>query len=223
MLRRHFLNSIDFNPGRIPNGTRGANVRSSQNLSRHRQQALSTWQVAVIAILAVVIAVGAYFLFKGEGSDSSLFRQPATSIAPPTEGGVPGEAARRLIRDARAGGGVPDVSRLFPIAIGFQRDGRVTDAHLLLFYLARAGHAESARLLAEMYDPLYYSSAASIMDEPDPEQAWKWYSQAARGGDAIATERLVALRDWTEDAAAQGNEQAEKLLFQWNSESGVAK
>jgi len=222
MLRRNFLNSIDFNQGRIPNGTRGANVRSNQNLSRHRQQTLSTWQIAIIAILAVVIGVGAYFFFMGEGSDFPLFRQPATSIAPP-EGGVPGEAARRLIHETRAEGGAPDVSRLFPIAIGFQREGRVTDAHLLLFYLARAGHGESARLLAEMYDPLHYSSAASIMDEPDPEQAWKWYSQAARGGDVIATERLAVLRDWVEEAAAQGNEQAEKLLFQWNSESGVAK
>jgi len=223
MLRRNFLNSIDFNPGPIPNGTRGTNVRPSQNLSRHRQQTLNAWQIAVIAILAVVIAVGAYYLFMGEGSDFPLFRQPATTIATPPEGTVPGEAARKLIREARAGGRTPDIERLFPIANGFQREGRVTDAHLMFFYLARSGHGESARLLAEMYDPLYYSSASSMMDEPDPEQAWKWYSQATRAGDTVAPERLAALRTWAEDAASRGNEDAEKLLFQWNTESGVEK
>lgn len=223
MLKRNFLNSIDFNPGPIPNGTRGANVRPSQNLSRHRQQSLSTWQIALIAVFAVVIAVGAYFLFLGDGSDIPLFRHQTGTVTPPPASTVPGASARELIRESRAGGGTPDVERLFPIANGFQRDGRVTDAHLLYFYLARSGHSESARLLAEMYDPLHYSSTSSMMDNPDPEQAWKWYSQAARAGDTIASERLEELRQWARDASARGNEQAGKLLFQWDSESGVER
>ncbi|HMB73483.1 MAG TPA: deoxyribonuclease, partial [Gammaproteobacteria bacterium] len=88
-------------------------------------------------------------------------------------------------------------------------------AQVLLFFGARRGHPASAYAYAEMNDPNHHSPASSLLDEPDAFQAFRWYSAALDGGYADASERLDALREWAQTAAAAGDSEAERLLLQW--------
>lgn len=166
---------------------------------------LSPWRAAAIILLAVAVAV-------------VLFLVSRPTPSPHTEQGHvdrPGDRARALIDGIRRGGQEPDLESVYRRAERFIADGKLTDAHLLLFYAARRGHILAARELGGMYDPIYFSTATSIMDEPDPAQAYKWYRRAAEGGDEIAQVRLLALKAWVEQAAAQGDEGARLLLMAW--------
>jgi TPR repeat protein len=111
--------------------------------------------------------------------------------------------------------GSVDLDEAFNQARSFSDSGKLTDAHLLYFYAAREGHPASATQLAQMYDPTRYSSATSIMDEPDPGQAYKWYRRAADAGDRTAQQMLTELRRWVEQAAKGGDVEAEQLLLGW--------
>lgn len=161
--------------------------------------------MTLIALLAVAVAV-------------ALFLVSRPMPGPQIEQGRserPGDEARALIEGIRQGGQKPDLEPVYRRAERFIGDGKLTDAHLLLFFAARRGHVLAARELGGMYDPIYFSTATSIMDEPDPAQAYKWYRRAADGGDEIARMRLLALKAWVEQAARQGDEGARLLLMAW--------
>ena len=91
----------------------------------------------------------------------------------------------------------------------------LADAHLLHFFAAREGYAPSALVLGSTYDPKHHSETVSLIEEPDPAQAFKWYMKAAEGGEPVARERLDELREWVERAAREGDPGARRVLMQW--------
>jgi len=142
--------------------------------------------------------------------------EQAQAASPPAQPAFkPGERARAMIEAARSGGTVPDLNALFRQAEQFKAAGALSDAHLLYFFAAREGHIAAARELAAMYDPVNFAPERSLMDEPIPTRAYKWYRAAADGGDAEAERRLEALRAWAERAATDGDAEAARLLMRW--------
>ena len=164
---------------------------------------LSPWHIVTILALIASIAFGLYFLFE------NVPEPPRSAVE------KPGDRARAIIAQIKQTRDAASLEEAFGKAEGFLDSGRLTDAHLLLFYGARQGHPASARLLGGMYDPITHSSTTSIMDEPDAAQAYKWYAQAAQSGDRTADIRLEALKVWVERAANDGNDEAKLLLERW--------
>ena len=127
----------------------------------------------------------------------------------------PGEKARKLISAIKQGEQQPSMQQLYDEAGQLVQAGQVTDAYLLYFYAARQGDGPSAFALAEMNDPAYFKKGNELMEEPDPMQAYKWYSMAAASQVDQATERLSKLRAGVEAAAAAGDPSAQRLLLNW--------
>jgi len=140
---------------------------------------------------------------------------PAGAAPAPAGEASPGEQARALIAELRAGDGEPDYERAYRAARRFDRQGRLADAQLLYFFAARGGHGPAALALASRYDPLHHDPARALLEAPEPFQAYKWYGKAAAAGHGEANERLAALREWAQAAAAGGDTEAERLLLQW--------
>ncbi len=126
-----------------------------------------------------------------------------------------GEIARALIAALRNGQQQLDADSLLNRALELQQQGRVTDAYLLLFFNARNGHGPSAMLLGELHDPAHFTTGSTPIQEPDPLQAFKWYSLARQSGVEQAEERLAVLRSHIEQAAAEGDGNARRLLLNW--------
>jgi TPR repeat protein len=156
-------------------------------------------------ILAVTIAVAAI------AGVMYLVVDPSTDGVVDAESG---DEARRVVADLEEGSSA-DYQQAYERAQAFQREGRLADAQLLYFYAARGGHAQSELALATMNDPNHHSEETSLLSEPDPFQAYKWYSAAVEHGAASASTRLEALHEWAEEAAADGDLEAERLLLQW--------
>lgn len=127
--------------------------------------------------------------------------------------GKPGSTARRLIA-AQRGAGEIDPQAAYEEARRLAAIGLAVDAYLLDFYAARLGHGVAAFRLAEQADPAFWQ-ADGPLKAPAPEQAFKWYSTARDAGHPQAGERLAALRRWTENAARDGNAQAQRLMLLW--------
>jgi TPR repeat protein len=124
------------------------------------------------------------------------------------------EEAREYIADVRDAG-PESYADAYERARAYQEQGQLADAQVLYFYAARGGHPDAEFALAEMNDPNHHGSGTSLLEEPDPYQAFKWYSAALEDGSNEAQARLDALHDWATQAAAQGNSEAERLLMQW--------
>ena len=168
-------------------------------------------RVVIVALVAVVLlAAGAYFLW---------FRGPAEIPAPsaplpPTAKQAKPENARDIIKALRESDEV-DYESAYDQAGELLKNGEVADAQLLYFFAARGGHGPSAFILANLYDPVNFDPSTSLMDEPDPFQAYKWYTSALEDGEEQAAAKLTALKAWAETAAAEGNQEAAQLLLQW--------
>jgi TPR repeat protein len=158
----------------------------------------------MIAALAVALAAIAMLV---------LF-QPSSPEPGAITGADRAEGAREYIAEVEEPG-PESYGDAYQRAREYQEAGRLADAQLLYFYAARGGHPAAEFELAEMNDPNHHESATSLLEEPDPYQAYKWYSAALEHGSGEARERLDALRDWATQAAAQGNPEAERLLLQW--------
>jgi len=150
---------------------------------------------------------------SSDGNLEEVAPRRGESTPPPSK---PGARARAYVKQMRQSESPPDLEQAFARAQSFREAGEIADAHILLFYAAREGHAASARELAGMYDPLAFSAQESMMDEPVPAQAYKWYRRASEAGDELASERLSALRNWAQAAAAAGDPDAQELLTQWH-------
>ena len=129
------------------------------------------------------------------------------------------DSARDLIDELQSGEGEVDYGRAYERAQAFRSEGRAADAQLLYFFAARAGHADSAFELAELYDPTRAQGRdtegdpeAALTTDADAFQAWRWYGAAEEAGHPQAAERLSELRNWAEQAAAAGDAEAERLL-----------
>lgn len=163
---------------------------------------------AVVAVAVVVVALLVYYLYPST-------TVPPGDIAPATTDVERGDSAREAIAGYQDQG-TPNYDDAFSRAEAFRSEGQLADAQLMYFYAARGGHAGSAFQLGSAYDPNHHDPSASLLPEPDPFQAYKWYSQALEGGIEDAAPRLAALREWAEREAQTGNAEAEQLLLQWN-------
>jgi TPR repeat protein len=162
---------------------------------------------AVVAVIVVALLV--YFLYP------STTVPPGDDLTPGVTDVDRGDSAREAIAGLQESGSV-DYDEAFDQAQAFQADGRFADAQLMLFFAARGGHARSAFQLGTAYDPNHHDPASSLLPNPDPFQAYRWYTQALDGGVDGAAARLEALHDWVEREAQAGNAEAEQLLLQWN-------
>jgi len=127
----------------------------------------------------------------------------------------PGDSARAVVAEFRAKKGAANLKQIVKSAEAFKAKGKYTDAYLLYFFAAREGYAPAAQVLARMYDPAHYSKQTSMLDQPDLVQAYKWYRQAARGGQAAAQRELNDFRARMEQLAAGGSAEAKQLALQW--------
>lgn len=164
-------------------------------------------------------AVAGNGFWKGsvKGAEERLNSLPPTAAGKPepAAAGERGDRARVVIARFRDQAESADLGQLFSSAEQFRQGGMLADAHLLYFFAARKGHGPSAMVLGTMYDPNYHSDMASIVEEPDPFQARKWYQLAAKEGDMMAKAQLGSLREQVEVAAAGGDVEAERMLMQW--------
>ena len=157
----------------------------------------------------VLLLVAWWFVSANRTSPGSGETAPATSkLAVP-------ELAREVINEQNQEQS-PDYAAALEQARSLRAEGKLADAQLLYFFAARGGYAPAAFELAELYDPLNFDVTTSLMEQPDPFQAFKWYQQASQSGIAEAAVRIEALHDWAQQAAEEGNLDAEQLLLQWN-------
>jgi TPR repeat protein len=131
------------------------------------------------------------------------------------QAGKPGEEARLLIAEVRKPGQKPDLDALLIRGDEFARQGRLTDAYLLYLFAAREGSARAAFTLGSLSDPNHHSPERSLLDKPDPVQAFKWYRLAADKGHIQAKDRLRKLQQWVEARARAGDRQAQQLMLSW--------
>lgn len=144
----------------------------------------------------------------------SLEEVPIEAVSPIAS--RPGDLARQLIAQQKDDDQPTlTLDQVKGRADELQAQGRYTDAYLLYRYAARGGQGAAAMLLAEDADPAYHDQASSVLDAPDPAQAVKWYRVAERAGVATAGQRLATLRQNLQQAAAQGDRRAQRLLLQW--------
>jgi hypothetical protein len=188
----------------------------------------STW-IAILLVIAVT-AIAVWLVPSDEVEVVDLppppqAPAPAAEQAPPPTAepdtapadipvdGKPGSTARRLIAAQRSAGEI-DPQAAYEEARRLAALGMTVDAYLLDFYAARLGHGVAAFRLAEQADPAFWQ-ADSPLKAPAPEQALKWYRSARDAGHPEADERLAALRRWTENAAGDGDAQAQRLMLLW--------
>jgi len=164
------------------------------------------WLLAGTAILVLLLAY--WYFSAGPGSPGS--GEPA----PPTSRQAVPEVAREVI-SAQQQEQAPDYAAALDQARSLRAEGKLADAQLLYFFAARGGYTPAAFELAELYDPLHFDATTSLMEKPDPFQAFKWYQQAAQAGDSKAAVRLEELHDWAHQAAENGDLDAEQLMLQW--------
>ncbi len=170
--------------------------------------ALTQAQLVLAALTIILVVLGLWYL-------SNRMTGPGQAeTAPPTSREAVPELARDVIAEQQQEQ-APDYAAALEQARQLRAEGKLADAQLLYFFAARGGHAPAAFELAELYDPLHFDPATSLMEQPDPFQAFKWYQQAQQSGESRATMRLEELHDWAHQAAEEGNLDAEQLLLQW--------
>ena len=147
-----------------------------------------------------------------ESAEDLLLPPPPGGIATVTNGG---DRARAFIYDLRAGGAAPDVDVVFAEAERLQGEGNREDAYLLYRFAARHGQVQAALILGTQADPAFHATASGYLPEPEPAQAYKWYSIATTAGNEEAAVRLQDLHKRVQQNAANGDEQARRLLLQW--------
>lgn len=164
------------------------------------------WLAAGVVIVLLLLAY--WYFSSGAGSRGTAEAPPPTS-----KQAVP-EVAREVISEQQQAQ-APDYAAALEQARSLRAEGKLADAQLLYFFAARGGHTPAAFELGELYDPAHFDVSTSLMDKPDPFQAFKWYQQAAQAGDPQAVMRLEELHDWARQAAESGDLEAEQLLLQW--------
>jgi hypothetical protein len=141
-------------------------------------------------------------------------------LPPPSGGGIAtittgGDGARNFLYELRAGGDEPDADVVFAEAERLQGKGDLEDAYLLYRYAARHGQAQAALTLGTQADPAFHAGANGFLPDADAGQAYKWYSVAAAADSETAAQRLQDLHKRVQQDAQAGDEQARRLLLQW--------
>ncbi len=189
------------------NESKHSSVRGNQN---GRVISGMQWLLAGVVILLLLLAY--WYFSSGAGFRGAAGTQGQT--APPTSREAVPQVAREVISEQQQAQ-VPDYAAALEQARSLRAEGKLADAQLLYFFAARGGYTPAAYELAELYDPLHFDATASLMDKPDPFQAFKWYQQASVAGNSQAAVRLEQLRVWAQQAAETGDLDADQLLLQW--------
>ena len=179
---------------------------------------------ALMAAVAVATLIAVWLVPDDNKQPTSLPELPVTpqvdvDLPPLADGSAAvaraGDRARVFIADLRSGPTEPDPDTVFVEAQRLQAEGDSVDAYLLYRFAARHGQPQAALNLGTQADPAFHTTTISYLPEPEPGQAYKWYSTAAEAGNEEAPQRLLALRQRVQQDAANGNEQAQRLLLQW--------
>ena len=194
---------------------------------------------ALMALVAVITAIAIWLvpvdkqpstpslpsMLTAPESTETLALPPATESAesltlPPPPGGIAtimngGDRARAFIYELQADGARPDADVVLAEAERMQADDNLEDAYLLYRFAARNGQAQAALTLGAQADPALHATAGGYLPEPNTAQAYKWYSMAAAAGNEEAAQRLQDLHNRVQQDAAAGDEQARRLLLQW--------
>lgn len=192
-------------------------ARAMNSINEIRREHGKVDQRVMIGIVtAAIVLVAAVWLFTGEEPEPvPAPGRPLDTVEPAETAAERGDSAREIIDELSSAEGDIDYARAYERAREFQSEDRLADAQLLYFFAARGGHREAAFELATLYDPNHPAQTSSLMGEPDPFQAYRWYRAAEEAGHEAAGERLAELRTWTEQAANEGDAEAERLLLQW--------
>lgn len=131
--------------------------------------------------------------------------KPATPSAPPEEKATSAAVVARR-------GAVPrEVDVLLVQGDAALEAGDVTTARSAYEAAYDKGSAEGAMRLARTFDPRMAEKAA----QASPAEAILWYKDAARRGDRKASAQLNELAEWLATAAANGNQEAGRVLEVW--------
>lgn len=190
------------------------------------KEKLAAYRSELLMVLVVIVTAIAIWMVPADKDKApSLPQLPASgpeAERPPSaaqgEGAAVlrgGDRARVFIARLRADSAEPAAGVVFAEAERQQDEGNLDDAYLLYRFAARQGHAQAALIVGTLADPAYHDATGSYLPEPNPEQAYKWYSVAAAAGNAEAEQRLQDLQTQVEQAAAAGDEQAQRLMLQW--------
>lgn len=185
------------------------------NPGRHSRGQVNQRVLIAIVAVAIVVLLALFLFWPKKPEPIPEPGRPLETVAPAESAKERGDTARDIIARLKANSTGPDYAEARARAQELQADGRLADAQLLYFFAARAGHAPAAFDLATFYDPNHHSAASSIVAEPDPFQAYRWYIVARDAGYDGASERLDALHAWAESDSQSGNNDAERLLLLW--------
>jgi hypothetical protein len=191
-------------------------MKSINGIERSGGQISPTVLVAILIVVLVILA--AIYLITREPEEAEPIPEPSRpteTVAPAETPEERGDSAREIIAELRSRENDVDYAEAYERAQQFQADRRFADAQLLYFFAARGGYAPAAFDLAGLHDPNHHAQDASLVEEPDPFQAYRWYMVARDAGHEAADQRLAELRSWAENAAGAGDPVAERLLLQW--------
>lgn len=187
---------------------------------RSRGQTDGRMLIGIVAAIAAV-ALALYLFWPQPGVEPvPAPGRPIETVEPAQSGEERGDTAREIIDQLQADrlqadAEAPDYAEAHTRAQEFKAAGQLPDAQLLYFFAARGGYAPAAFDLGAFNDPNQQSAATGLVTEPDPFQAYRWYTAARDAGHEEASERLEALRAWAESASQSGDSAAERLLLQW--------
>jgi TPR repeat protein len=194
-------------------------MKTSGGPGREQCSGQISGRVLVAIAIGAVVLIAAIYLLLPEPEPlpvpAPVPSTPLETVAPAESGAERGDSGREVIAQLRSSPGAVDYGKAYVLAQEFRSDGRLADAQLLYFFAARGGNGPAAFELATMYDPNHFSKDTSLMDRPDPFQAYKWYRDAQEAGIETAVDRLAELQAWAEEAAAANDPEAERLLLQW--------
>ncbi len=173
-----------------------------------RQSGAVSGPVAITIIVIFALSVAAYFLFIRSASE-----QVTPDSVPSTTSEERGDSAREVIAELKQEKTPKDFATAYKQAKEHRAAGRLADAQLLYFFAAKGGNPPAAFDMATMYDPAYFNSDTSVMNKPDPFQAYKWYTQAGEGGHEQAEARIDTLKNWATNAARDGDADADRLMM----------
>jgi TPR repeat protein len=126
-----------------------------------------------------------------------------------------GSDARAWIASWKKTSDSKSIDAVFEKAESFAAAEQHADAYLLYFYAARKGHGSAAMTLAKQADPQTFSEKQSITGIAEPFTAFKWYKIAVATGVPEASSSLENLKKWVQNAANEGDVDADRLLLQW--------
>ncbi len=135
----------------------------------------------------------------------------------------PGSAARTYIADLEKSGQAVDLDIVYDYAELLSKENKPVDTYLLDFYAAKRGHGNAAFRLAQMADPATFAQGSKMMmfNKANITQANKWYSQAALVGHPQAERFLQQMRARVINKAAAGDEDAQRLVMQFQTSNNM--